>query len=617
MKKLVVYLLAVSAMLLGLQLGVWLVSPSSITIDPASQRVVEQGRVVGYADQQNTHAWLGLPYAKAPVDNLRWRAPLPAESWEGVLEATDYPSYCMQVGNPSVTFNIMEWDKASGSEDCLYLNIWSPAFASNKVPVDNQRLPVMVWIHGGGNTIGYGGSYDGAMLAGSQEVIVVTLNYRLGILGWFSHSALRDTSNSALDASGNYGTLDIIQALHWVRDNIAAFGGDPERVTVFGESAGGRNVITLLASPKAAGLFQRAIVQSGGINSMALSRAENFTDDKVPGDNASSNEILLHLLQADNKAVDRAAAKRVLASLSDQEVSDYLREKSLDELLSFYTVVDFGMYSTPQIFEDGAVLPAMPMLDIFLNAENYNVVPTITGSNRDEAKMFLMNDKRMVKTSLGLFKSIIDQKRYELHNRYRSDTWQAMAVDVLAQRLLDSQTASGEAAVWTYRFDWDEGGNTLLADYSQVLGAAHSLDIPFVFGQYTGLTMPGVFVNANKTSRELLSAQMMSYWAAFAYEGNPARGRSNDLPEWPVRTADNKQSLLLDSESDGGLQISSPVIDIDELKQRLASDDRFKQPQDRCELYVKMFKGSLFFNLQEYRSLADCETVSENSFSRW
>jgi para-nitrobenzyl esterase len=193
---------------------------------------------------------------------LRWRAPLAAAPWTGTRTATAMGSPCIQFWGPISGLKGHEGDVV-GAEDCLYLNIWAPAAAST--PAADERLPVMVWIHGGGNTIGTGNTYNGSHLAGSQKVVVVTINYRLGVLGWLSHPALREGAANAADASGNYGVLDMIEALRWVQKNIAAFGGDPANVTVFGESAGGHDVFALLASPLAKGLFQRAIVQSGSL----------------------------------------------------------------------------------------------------------------------------------------------------------------------------------------------------------------------------------------------------------------------------------------------------------------------------------------------------------------
>ncbi len=210
-----------------------------------------QGALSGLTDE-NVHLWCGIPYAAPPVGNWRWRSPRPPERWEGLRLATAFsPSswqnseYCQALGGG---------DPGRFSEDCLYLNVWSPV--ERPAP-----LPVMVWLHGGGFTIGAGGlpPYNGKALA-TRGVVVVTINYRLGHLGFFAHPALEGEEDRVVH---NFALLDQIAALEWVRENIAAFGGDPDNVTLFGESAGARSVLSLLASPLAKGLFHKAIVQSG------------------------------------------------------------------------------------------------------------------------------------------------------------------------------------------------------------------------------------------------------------------------------------------------------------------------------------------------------------------
>jgi para-nitrobenzyl esterase len=276
--------------------------------DADSLRQTPSGDVVGFSDQYQTHAWLGIPYAKAPTGDRRWRAPLPLDPWQGTLEALAYSPPCTQLWGQVSGIDDGNDGDVVGDEDCLYLNIWAPAFAPGEIAVAGSGLPVMVWIHGGGNTIGTANTYQGHHLAASQQVIYVGINYRLGMLGWFSHEALRTDAANALDSSGNYGILDMIAALEWVRDNIASFGGDPDNVTIFGESAGGRNVYALVGSPLAAGLFHRAISQSGSMQTSPLARAENLADAEVPGDANSSSEVLASLLQADGGAANRDEA---------------------------------------------------------------------------------------------------------------------------------------------------------------------------------------------------------------------------------------------------------------------------------------------------------------------
>src|SRR5262245_41431188 len=328
--------------------------------DAATLRRTPLGPVVGSAGSAGTHAWHGIPFAKPPVGALRWRAPQPAEAWTETREAlADAPGWAQPPPPIGAEPNA---DGSMGSEDCLYLNVFAPAFAPDAVPKGKERLPVMVWIHGGGNSIGDARIYDGGHLAGEQNVVVVAVQYRMGPFGWFRNAVLRaDPGASAEDQSGNYGTLDLIESLRWVKANAAAFGGDPARVTVFGESAGGRNVFTLLQSPLAKGLFQRAISESGGVRSGELAEAENLTTDPVPGHANSSNELLLRLLEKHRGAKDRAAAQAFTASLSPADIAAFLRERTAGEILAAYTgSPGMGMLHFPQIFADGTVIPPAP-----------------------------------------------------------------------------------------------------------------------------------------------------------------------------------------------------------------------------------------------------------------
>ncbi len=267
--------------------------------DPASRRVTRSGTIVGFQADYGSHAWLGIPFARPPVGALRWRAPQPPEPWFGTREAMVFGSACAQLGGDG---------KQVGEEDCLYLNVYSPPFTEAEVPKEGARLPVMLWIHGGSNIHGKG-DRDGGNLAATQKLIVITTNYRLGPFGWFRHAALRGEDSNDLDRSGNFGTLDLIQALQWIHENVAAFGGDPGNITISGQSAGGANVFSLLLAPPARGLFHRAIVESGGPGTYPTAMGENFTDDAEPGHANSSNEVLVRLLIKDGLALETRQRK--------------------------------------------------------------------------------------------------------------------------------------------------------------------------------------------------------------------------------------------------------------------------------------------------------------------
>jgi para-nitrobenzyl esterase len=306
---------------------------------------VSQGLLRG-SQEGNTWAYKNVPFAAAPVGELRWRAPQPAPAWSGTRDATQWGSVCPQLDGEG---------NATGNEDCLQLNVWQPASAST-----DQPLAVMVWIHGGAFVQGGAPAensgtriYDGRRLAEKTGNIVVTVNYRLGPLGWLAHPSLASDS----DGAGNYGTLDQIAALRWVRDNIAAFGGDSNRVMIFGESAGGASVCSLIASPLANGLFQSAAIQSGGCVARPLEQAE--------------------------AAGQQLAEKAGCAGAEDAGAC--LRALDLDTLLHAMPLnVDigagkFGPYGS---VVDGVVLPEAPLPAI--EAGHHNQVPVIIGSNSDE-----------------------------------------------------------------------------------------------------------------------------------------------------------------------------------------------------------------------------------------
>src|SRR5688572_30669014 len=345
--------------------------PQVPSADPATLRHLPAGDVVGRAGRHGGHAWLGLPYAEPPEDALRWRAPQPLLPWTGVREARAPVAPCPQLASPLGGDDSAPPGTLVGSEDCLSLNVSAPAFAPDAVPTGAARLPVMVWIHGGGNLIGAARRYDGSRLAASHARVVVMLNYRLGTLGWLRHAALRE-GQGAVEASGNFDTLDQIRALAWVRDNVGAFGGDPGNVTIFGESAGGQNVLALLTSPLAAGLFHRAIVQSGGTWAHTPAEAEHSRDDPLPGHPQSSGELLLSLLQAEGRAADRMGARAALAAMPAAEVAHFLRGQPLERLFAAHPDPD-----PPRVFLDGAVLPAEPLHRVIGRPGAYHAVPIL------------------------------------------------------------------------------------------------------------------------------------------------------------------------------------------------------------------------------------------------
>ena len=404
-----------------------------------------------------------------------------------------------------------------GSEDCLFMNIFAPPNAEN--------APVMLWLHGGGNTIGEAASYSGENLAMKHGVVVVTINYRLGLFGWFSHPSL-STGNPA-DDSGNYGTLDVVRGLKWVKNNIEGFGGNPGNVTLFGESAGAFDTLAMMASPLAEGLFHRAIVQSGGFQSTPMSVASNTVNDG--GHAFSSAEILKKLLVADGTVADETAAAKYVQDMSRANLRQYLYNKKPDDFYALFDGFAFGMVDLPANLADGFVLPMLSTDEIFSNADNHNQVPVILGSNRDEPSLFMFRDPRYVELFLGFIPRFVDEANYLGLVKYGALSWKERGVDSLARAM----TASGNPDVFTYRFDWDEEPIQFGFDLSKALGAAHGLEIAFAFNDFSdGLGAGALYPGDN--AQFSLADSMSAYWTEFAEpairERAKTTGRYRGLP---------------------------------------------------------------------------------------
>ena len=599
-------LLAVGVVLVVAGLALQFFQPGDRAAEPTpvaderSLRDTTAGPVIGAAGPRETFQWLGIPYAAAPEGQRRWRAPVPPEPWTSPREALVHGAVCPQYGSIFGGTTAAEQGSLTGSEDCLTLDIYAPRQEPAATP-----LPVMFWIHGGGNTIGTGSTYDGSALASEQQVVVVSINYRLGVLGWLSHAALRAGASGPAEASGNFSHLDMVLALEWVRENIRAFGGDPERITVFGESAGGRNVFALLASPLAEGLFHGAIAQSGLAGTTTLQRAENYRDDPEPGAGMSSRELVMAWLQEAGRASNRDEARVLQESLSPAELADFLRSLTLDQLFAPLEVPG-GMYRAPQHFRDGYVLPQDSLLKVFADPERWNRVPLITGTNRDEMKLFLAMDPEYVTRWFGLIPRVKDPERYNWLSAYLSDRWKALAVDEVAEAI---STSGAEAPVFAYRFDWDEGAANWLVDLPLLLGSPHAVELDFIWGPILGQFVSGLYTEENAPGREFLTRAMRGYWGRFAHTGDPASGSDGDLVTWEPWRAGAGGFLLIDSPADGGLQMTKDGVRAADLKQRLRRDERLAEPSTRCAMYVNLFldNGGVedFFNTREYQEL-DC-----------
>lgn len=603
---LVVLLVAGVAILRGLGWG-GETQPIPIA-DVSSERLTTQGTVVGFESPAEGHAWLGIPYAAPPVGSLRWRAPQRSDSWSDTLDALDYGSPCVQLANPYGGVAFGEEGDLVGEEDCLTLNVWAPHFDTDAVPTEENRLPVMVWIHGGGNIIGQAdGFYDGALLSTRHQLLVVSLNYRLGPFGWFAHPALQEGRGADEVASGNFGLLDLIAGLRWVQSNIEFFGGDPDKVTIFGESAGGKNIIALMLSPEAEGLFHGAIVQSGSTRSSSLAQAVQYKDGDPAGHPFSAREIVLNLLIAEGSASDRPSAKTFAEGLDTQQTSEFLRSRSVEQVIAAYrSDPDSSQITLPRVFGDGTTLPQGDWLEALEAPGPVNRVPVILGSNRDEMKLYYSLDPEFVEWKLGIFPRLKNAERFRFFSSLKSDHWKLMGVDLPARRLV----AGGAVPVYAYRFDWDEEPTYFGANIGEILGAGHGVEIPFVFGHFRfsrDWISKLIFSKDNQAGRAFVSDAMMSYWAEFAYSGSPGRGRRGDLPEWQRwanPTSGGDRFMVFDTPADGGLRMSTDTVRREELIAVVDGIPDHTQ-REKCEIFYELFDGDADFNEDVYRKLGE------------
>lgn len=576
MQRILLFVVALTA---ALVLGACTSEPSSTenrTLDPASLRVVSTGQIVGFQNGAGGHSWLGLPFAAPPVGDLRWRAPQPPLAWSGRREALAAGSPCIQYGSP--LGGVGAAGTRQGSEDCLFLNVYAPKMSAAEVA--GRSLPVMVWIHGGGNTVGHAAFYDGQVLAQRENVIVVMINYRLGPFGWFvpPDNLALSSSDANPDLSGNYGNLDVLAALRWVRDNATAFGGDPGNVTVIGESAGATNALALMVMPAAEGFFHRLVIQSLG-----------FGFARTPSVDSPSGtaQVLRRLLVTSGRAASPADAERLAATMSVAEQSTFLR--SLDPW-TFYSAYrrDGEFDRVPTVFQDGQVIRRGELLTLLADPAMHIDVPIILGTNRDEPKIFMAFDRRLVRTVAGLPFALRDPQSYNLEARYRSLLWKADGVDTVAETL-----AAHGAPAFAYRWDWDEQGRLFgIVDLSEIVGAAHGLEIPFVFGFFdVGPQGKMIFHDDNAEGRLALSRRMMSYWAAFARDGRPGRGGDGQGIEWTPWIADTTapRMIIFDTLADGGVRMAPSGVSRETVLAQIERESL--SLDDRCALFRATFRN--------------------------
>lgn len=454
-------------------------------------------------------AYLGIPFAAPPVGELRWKAPEPAAPWQGTKSATALGHACKQDGT------LPPAGAPDSSEDCLYLNVYVP---ETDPANGGTALPVMTWIHGGAYLTGAGSQYDGTQLANAAHAIVVTINYRLGIFGFMALDAL-----TAEAPAGNYGLQDQQAALRWVQRNIDRFGGDPKRVTIFGQSAGGSSVCQQVVSPAAAGLFQRAIMQSGPCTFGTATRAKAL-------------------------ATGNAVAQQLGCSAGPDQLA-CLRSKSADEVFKAAPTLKFDDFRTLQAitpYVDGVVLPDHPKQ--LLKQGKFNKVPMMVGNTKDEGRLFIG-----LAYDLGRGAPLSETEYQALVTSIAGNAFVASLVtlDYSSKRLgspnlaasaltTDNTFACGSqlsargfsARTPTYAYEFQEPNVPKLApDPYMAWGAYHASELPFLFASAISTTPPSPDPRDVSTPTQLaLSAQMMGYWGRFAATGNP---NGNGAPAWP------------------------------------------------------------------------------------
>mgnify|MGYP003312687193 FL=1 len=434
-------------------------------------------------------------------------------------------------------------------------------------------------------------------------------NYRLGPLGWFTHPAVQSLQDG-LDRTSNFGTLDIISALEWVNENINSFGGNPNNITIFGESAGGHNVLSLLVSKKAKGLFHKAISMSGYTESIPLEDAYK-QKNQSPTSNYSTWEVV-------NKIVEDQFNKNQQDEYSNKELRELLFSLSGKEFYQYYAERK-TFEELPLLTNDGLVIPKIGLREALSKKEHVNSVPTIAGSTRDEVKIWLAFSEYFVALDYSATGSLFNLPRvifkneeaFEAFNYYRSSAWKIRGVN----EPLNSLAKAGNSELYSYRFDWDDRRRFIVADFKKLFGAGHALEIPLLTGNTKLVGGPPVsnFMYPKGISHFYTSRNMMRFWSNFAKYGEP--GASTNNVNWEPYIFDNNnfsKYIVIDKKKN--LKMSSDNITLKSLSEKIYIDERLSE-LEKCVVLYQMFTyvGNDMYdeNIKNYPGKCD-RKASEN-----
>jgi para-nitrobenzyl esterase len=540
--------------------------------------------------------WDDIPYAEPPVGALRWMAPRKAK-YQKLLKPKEN-NFCVQ--KPSGMGGSTGEGFFSGTEDCLYLDIKAPLNSNSTT----KLLPVMFWIHGGGNTSGLKDIYDFSKMVRKHNVVVVTINYRLGPFGWFTHPAIQD-KQKGLDKTSNFGTLDIIAALKWLQPNISLFGGDPNNITIFGESAGGHNVLSLLVSELSKDLFHKAIVQSGYTTS--ISKEDAFIQQKDSStSNYTSQKVVARILKDASQDV----------SQNTKATRNILKNISAEKFFSYYALRN-SYEEIPLLTADGLVIPNVGLKKALSNKEYLNKVPTIAGSNRDEVKLWLAAAKYFVYLDysslgniLGIPKvQIKDKEAFNIFSEYRSRAWKIRGVDDPLRSLHEA----GNKDIYAYRFDWDDHRRFFIADFQELIGAAHATEIPLLTGNNKLVDGFGFLLYPTGLSKKFTSKNMMKFWSNFAKHGYP--GSSTNGVKWERYDGDTDSSNYMIIDNKKNMKMESDKHTFSSLIQNLYNENLITD-LEKCVILLQMltFVGDDLYDKYHMEFPGECSKSASEKF---